>query len=168
MAMVAPGGAAVALLVWMVVARTADRSALAVWRRRYAYGPRSSDVPLTVLAVPLRAALALLVSALLMILPLLVGASVAFLVGAAMNGGVTAPTTPTDPVALALAGAATALTAWWGPGGSSMRRGSTWLGRLSTRRRWLHLGVLVFFGFLVLAALLVVGQGSPPDFAPLR
>ncbi len=168
MAAVAPGGAVVALLLWMVVARTADRSALAVWRRRYTHGPRSSDVPITVLAVPWRALLATLLSLLSMIVPLAVGASVSFIVGAALNNGSAALATPTEPVALGLAAGATAVTAWWGPGGGSMRRGTTWLGRLATRRRGLRIGVLVFFGFLVVAALIVAAQGSPPDFAPFE
>jgi uncharacterized membrane protein len=49
-----------------------------------------------------------------------------------------------------------------------MRRGTTWLGRLTLRRRGLTIGVLVFFGFVALAAALVVRNGSPPDFAPFQ
>ncbi len=168
MAAVAPGGALVTLFGWMVVARTADRSALAIWRRRYAYGPRSSDVGVTLLAVPWRAAVAVVMSLLALVLPLLVAGSVAFLAGAAQTGDVTAAGTPTRPAALALSAAAAAVTAWWGPGGGSMRRGTTWLGRLAVRRRGRRIGVLVFLGFVVLAALLVLGNGSSPDFAPFQ
>ncbi|MBI4940908.1 MAG: hypothetical protein HY830_09185, partial [Actinobacteria bacterium] len=166
-ATVAPGGAIVLLWLWMVVARTADRSALAVWRRRYSYGPRSSDVPLTVALVPWRTLVAGVVSLLSMIVPLAVGASVAFLVGSALTGG-TSLGTPTEPVALGLAAAAAAVTAWWGPGGGSMRRGTTWLGRLAVRRRGLHLGLLVFLAFVVVAALITLANGASPDFAPFQ
>jgi predicted Ser/Thr protein kinase len=164
---VAPGAAVVLLGLWMVVARTADRSALGVWRRRYAYGPRGSDVPVTVALVPWRATVAALMSLFALIVPVLVGASVAFIIGSAMTGGTTL-TTPTQPAALAAAGGAAAVTAWWGPGGSSMRRGTTWLARLAVRRRGLHLGLLVFLGFVVAAALIVLANSTPPDFAPFQ
>ncbi len=104
-----------------VVARAVDRSHGMLLRRRYERGSRRGDLPLAVVAAPWHLFVAILWSFPLLVLPLLVSVSTVFLAGLVVDisGSAIGQTTP-----LALGAAAGAMTAWWGPGGSSLRRGS--------------------------------------------
>jgi hypothetical protein len=111
-------------VLWLWAARTTDRSVTSLVLRRHNRGRRRSDVPLAVVASPwhlLVGALATVVSA---ILPLLVGVCAVFsaaLATVAVTGGSPRPDS-SGPIA---AGALiAALMAWWGPGGSGLRRGT--------------------------------------------
>jgi hypothetical protein len=165
-ATVAPGAVAVAFVVLAVLARTIDRSAVGLWRRRTERGPRSSDAAVTVLVLPWRLLTASVASLLGAVLPALVALAAAFITASSVAGG--RAVLPSGGPALAAGAVAGALVAWWGPGGGSLRRGSRQAVRALVPTR----GVAV-----VLALLLVVGGvsgavlragGRPPDPAPFR
>ena len=164
-AAVVPVVAAIVAFAGTVVARTVDRGSLSLLRRRYERGPRRSDVVVAALASPVHlvgAALASLVAALL---PLLVGVATVF-----VTGWLTAPGgTPSPGEALPLAAGAVAagLTAWWGPGGSSLRRGSRMLARAAAPGPRAAKVVVAVLAIVAVAAALVVLEGGQPDWAPL-
>jgi serine/threonine protein kinase len=161
---VAPGGAIVALFLIMTLARTIDRSATSIWRRRTMAGPRAGDIPVAVVSLPWQLTLALASSLLSMILPVLIAISVAFIVGAASAPDVSPQ--PASPLPLAVAGFAGVITAWWGPGGGAFRRGTR------SAARWAISGTagrIILWSLLVLvviSALLVAAQGEPVDWSP--
>ncbi len=104
-----------------VVARAVDRTSGLLLRRRYERGPRRGDVALAVVSAPWNLLVAGLWSVPLLVLPLLVSVSTVFLTGLVVDLSTSAVG---QTIPLALGAAAGALTAWWGPGGSSLRRGS--------------------------------------------
>ena len=71
----------------MMLARTVDRTATALWRRRHDAGRRSGDVAVAVLAVPWRLVQSVVSTVLALVLPVLVGVSVAFIAGAGARSG---------------------------------------------------------------------------------
>ncbi|WP_392544205.1 serine/threonine-protein kinase [Oryzobacter telluris] len=120
----APMVAALALLGWVVLARTADRSVTSLVMRRHERGPRGSDVAVAVAASPWHLVIGAVGGVVTMALPLLVGVCAMF-AGALVMGGLTGgEVSPDGVVPLSAAGVFAALTAWWGPGGASLRRGS--------------------------------------------
>jgi hypothetical protein len=160
---VAPGGAVVIAAVLMLVARTVDRSATSLWRRRQDAGRRSGDVPYAVAALPWHLVQALAGTVLALVLPALVGVSVAFIASAgAQRQGALAAGTPNHPGALALAAAATLLTAWWGPGSGSLRRGGRAMARTAIRSTVGRAVVWVFLALVVVSVLVVIGRNQPP------
>lgn len=113
-----------ALVLGMVVARTVDRTATGLVIRRHRNGPRDTDVPYAVASIPLHVLVGVLTSVSAMILPVIVGACAMFsaaLAVASVTGGEVRPNTA---VPLAAAGFFGTLTAWWGPGGTGLRRGA--------------------------------------------
>jgi len=163
-AVVAPGGAVLLAAAAMALARTVDTSVTGFVRRRVEYGPRGSDVAVTILALPYRVLLAALATGFGLILPLIAGISAAFTVGLLdLRQG-----TPSPGSAPALAGGMATLlvVAWWGPGGGSVRRGSRVIIRRAGRNR---VGALVLLGVLVLltvSALSAASDGGGPDYWP--
>lgn len=119
-----PGIALIAIAGWSVLGRGVDRSVTGLVRRRYDRGRRRSDVPWAVVASPVHligAAFATLVS---LLLPAAVTVAAIFassLLVASLRGG---ELTPGSPATLLAGGAAGLLMLWWGPGGTSLRRGS--------------------------------------------
>jgi predicted Ser/Thr protein kinase len=164
LAIASPFGAAVLASIVLVVARTTDRTMAALWRRRYEFGPRRSDIPSALVGVPWRALTAAAATIPAVILPLLVGTSVVFIVGLAPSR--TGQPNPGTAPSLALGMAAALLTAWWGPGGGSVRRGARAVARGVTPGRY---GQAVVIGVLALIALsgLMTFAGSGTDWAPL-
>ncbi|MEH3077913.1 MAG: protein kinase [Quadrisphaera sp.] len=163
---VAPLVAASAVAVAVVLARTVDRSVAAVVRRRYERGPRRSDGTVAALALPGQLLVALFASLPALLLPAAMAVSTAFLVGWAI-----APqSTPVPGQALPLAAAVLvgAVTAWWGPGSRTVRRGSRTAvrgalpGRTSSR-----VAVSVLALVLVACVIVVVNSGGTPDWTPL-
>ena len=119
-----PVVAGVVAVLWSWAARTADRSVTSLVVRRYHHGRRRSDVPLAVVASPWHVvvgAVATMVSALL---PLVVGVCAVFSAALATVAVVGGSPQPESALPLAVGGALAALMAWWGPGGSGLRRGS--------------------------------------------
>ena len=161
-----PGfGAAVAIIL-LVLARTVDRSSTALMRRRQIRGRSGkSDGVVAAAASPVQLATAALITVPCLILPLLTSV----VVGGVVTG-VTASTYGLDWKPLSAVGFGTAaLTAlfcsWWGPGGSSLRRGAHITARNTFRAHWVS--------GLVAVALLVIGgilffratQGGGADWA---
>ncbi len=158
----APVAAVLALAAWFALARTADRSVTALVMRRYERGPRSSDVAVAVASSPWHLVVGALGAVLTMALPVLVGLCAMF-AGALVVSAVTGGSAPADGVLPLLgAGVFAGLTAWWGPGGASLRRGSRSIVRGLTPGEAGR--QVVAGGLLVLAAVLValtLSHGGP-------
>ncbi|KGN35736.1 serine/threonine protein kinase [Knoellia flava TL1] len=121
----APVVAAAGLLLWLVLARTTDRSVTSLIMRRHDRGVRRSDVPVAVLAGPWHLLVGLLASLFGAVMPALIAVSGVFcaaLVVVAVQG--TGSPEPNALVPLAVGGLLAGLMAWWGPGGASVRRGT--------------------------------------------
>ncbi|WP_347354836.1 serine/threonine-protein kinase [Intrasporangium sp.] len=119
-----PGIALFVLAGWSVLGRAVDRSMTGLVRRRYDRGRRRSDVPWALAASPYHLVGGALATVLSLVLPAGVTVAAIFassLVAAAVRGGELAPG---SPVTLLAGGAAGLLMLWWGPGGTSLRRGS--------------------------------------------
>ncbi len=162
-----PGVTALAVVAWCWVARTSDRTVTSLVLRRYERGRRGSDVPRAVAAGPWHLVAALVSTALALLLPAVVavaGTVCASLLVSALLG--TSPSEAAGP-SLAVGVLAGALVAWWGPGGSSLRRGSRSIVRGVVPRRAARVVVPV----LVLAALglavLVLTRGGDVVWWPL-
>ncbi|WP_328292750.1 protein kinase [Kineococcus sp. NBC_00420] len=161
---VAPATAVVVSLVGGTVARTVDRAAAGLFRRRWEAGPRATDALAVGAATPwhaFRAAVSTVFSA---IIPLLVGISVVFIVGTFGRG---AALDYQSSWTLALGGLAGTLVAWHGPGGRSLQRGARKAVRSTLRgerETGVAIGVLLLIAFA--AALMVLGGGAP-DWRPL-
>lgn len=169
-ALVAPVLALVAGTAWSWVARTVDRAVVGLSLRRGEYGVRRGDVAGAVVRSPAYAVGAALGSIFGAILPALAGGCA--LAGAiALQGAGPVPGSASDTSAAAplLAGAAAALlVGWWGPGGSTVRRGTRVVARALTPGR--H-GSTIVAGVLLLAAAVVAlisqSSGFVPTWAPL-
>ncbi|MGL5864512.1 MAG: serine/threonine-protein kinase [Dermatophilaceae bacterium] len=163
LAAAAPLVAVVALAGWMTAARTADRSVTSLVLRRYARGPRGSDIAVAMASSPWHAMVGLAGSAVTVVLPLVVGGCAmvsAALVVSSVAG--TSPVRPDGAVPLMAGGAFAALTAWWGPGGASLRRGSRSLVRGVTAHevvRQILVGVVLVVAVSFLAV--AVTRGGP-------
>ncbi len=164
LAAVAPGLAIVVSLAWAVFGRVADRTITGTMRRRYSYGPRSGDVGVALAALPWRTLAAIPGAALGSLLPAALAVSAAFLAGAMVSP---ASPQPGSGPALMVATVVAWFTAWWGPGGGGLRRGTRGLVTGLSRRHRLHVGMVVFLGFLLVAAVLVIGGGAGPDWGAL-
>lgn len=163
---VAPLVAAMGVGVAVVLARTVDRAVAAMVRRRYERGPRSSDGAVVAFALPGQLLLSALASVPALLLPAAMAVSTAFLVGWAI-----APqSTPVPGQALPLAAAVLVgtVTAWWGPGSRTVRRGSrTAVRGALPRRRGSLVAVAVLALVLLACVIVVVNSGGTPDWAPL-
>jgi hypothetical protein len=166
-AAVAPYGAVWIAAFGMIAARVIDRSNAALLLRRDERGPRSSDRLVTTVALPWRLLTAAVATLLAMILPCLIGASVAFIVASAMAGA-PADAIPGSPGPLALGMVALLLTAWWGPGGGSVRRGAVKGVRFVCPSSRARLVVWAVLALILLSALSVLQNSSTPDWGPLN
>nr|WP_281372923.1 serine/threonine-protein kinase [Kineococcus aurantiacus] len=161
---VAPAAGVVLAVAGATLARTVDRAAAGLFRRRWEAGPRSTDALAVGAATPWHALRAALSTVFASIIPLLVGVSVAFILGTfgrGFLGGYASPWT------LALSGLAGTLVAWHGPGGRSLQRGTRTAVRSvlrGERETGVAIGVLLLVAF---AALLMVLGGTTPDWRPL-
>ncbi|GAB3442524.1 hypothetical protein GCM10027517_19720 [Phycicoccus ginsengisoli] len=159
---------AVAVL-WSWAARTADRSVTSLVVRRYHRGRRRSDVPLAVAASPWHLVVGALATVAGALLPLVVGACAVFsaaLATVAVTGG---SPQPDAALPLAVGGALTTLMAWWGPGGSGLRRGSRSIVR-GVSRGPRAAQVLVAVSLVVAAgcALWSLQHAGQPDWWPAQ
>lgn len=143
----APGIGLLAALGWSWLARFVDRLITAVALRRAARGGRDRDMPLAVLGSPLHLIGSAISAVVAGVLPLLVG--LGFGVGLrAMAGSVAGVPVGTASV-VGISAAAALVVAWWGPGGTTLRRGSRSVARAVSPGR--H-GGQVAVGMLLLAA----------------
>ena len=168
--LVAPVAALCAGVAWSWIARTVERAAVGLQLRRGEFGPRRGDVAGAVLRTPAYALGAALGSIFGAILPALAGASaVAGAIALQGPGGV--PGAASDPSSAAplLAGAAAAMiVGWWGPGGSTVRRGTRVVVRSLTPGR---AGATILAGVVILAAAAIAlvsqSSGFEPSWIPL-
>jgi serine/threonine protein kinase len=152
-------------LVWLLLARTVDAASGQLLRRRYERGARRGDRLLAVVSSPWHLLVQVLLAVPVLLLPALVAASAAFIPGLFV-----AVSELPWGTALVLATAAlgTCLTAWWGPGGGALRRGSRQLARgLAPGRAGSTVAVLLLLGVAATAVVLLVASGWVPEWAPL-
>jgi serine/threonine protein kinase len=153
------------LLCW--VARFTDRSVTSLVVRRYANGHRRSDVPVAVAASPWHLLSSAIATVVALLLPAAVTIATTFSVALAVvsvTGGSPHPGTSAPLAAGALLGC---LTAWWGPGGASLRRGARSLVRGALRGG--PTSEIVVTALVLLAAGLAVWawlRGGMPDWWP--
>lgn len=149
------------------VARFTDRSVTSLVVRRYANGHRRSDVPVAVVASPWHLLSSALGTVVALLLPAVVAIATTFSAALAvvgLTGGSPHPDTAAPLAAGALLGV---LTAWWGPGGASLRRGARSLVRGAVRGRSateivVTALLLVAIGMAIWAWL----RGGTPDWWP--
>lgn len=123
-AAVAPVLAAIGWLAWATVARVADRTLTGLTLKRIERGARSSDVPLTVLAVPVHLLTSILSTLVSAVLPVIVGAATA-VTAAYLESALGQQTMAVDrPLPMAVGAVVGVGLSWWGVGGTSLRRGS--------------------------------------------
>ncbi|MEZ0165301.1 protein kinase [Kineococcus sp. LSe6-4] len=161
---VAPAAAVVLAVVGGTLARTVDRAAAGLFRRRWEAGPRSTDALAVGAATPWHALRAAVSTVFASIIPLLVGVSVVFILGTFTQGALGGYQ---GPWTLAASGLVGTLVAWHGPGGRSLQRGTRTTIRAALRgerETGVAIGVLLLIAF---AALLVVLGGGTPDWRPL-
>lgn len=150
-------------VVGTVLARTVDATNGALLRRRYDRGARRADTALALASSPWHLLLQALLS--IPLLPAIFAVLTVLLAryGVGLEG-------PTAFGALPLAGAAVvgALTAWWGPGGASLRRGSRTVARAVTPGMNGGLvGALLLLSLAGGAVVLLMAWGWVPDWTPL-
>jgi hypothetical protein len=112
------------IVLWCWLARTADRSVTSLVVRRHSRGRRRSDVPLAVVASPWHLVVGALGTVVGLLLPAMVAFSAVFsaaLATVAVTGG---PSEPNSALPIAVGALFGILVAWWGPGGSGLRRGT--------------------------------------------
>jgi serine/threonine protein kinase len=120
----APVLAVLGLLAWVTLARTADRTVTSLVMRRHERGARGSDVAVAVATSPWHLVLGLVGAAATLVLPLFVGVCAMFASALVLTAVRGTDVRTDDLLPLVVAGVFAGLTAWWGPGGASLRRGS--------------------------------------------
>lgn len=152
LAAVVPAVAALGLVAWLVLARTVDRSARLVRRRRAARGRRRTDLLAATMALPWHLVRGALVTALTLPFAVIGAGILAGLVVLFFYAGALSPRVD---VVLGAAALATATLAWWGIEGEGVRRGSRHMLTRALRPRWAPAtaaGVLVVLTLLALTA----------------
>ncbi|MDQ1288854.1 MAG: hypothetical protein QG622_2420 [Actinomycetota bacterium] len=164
-AAVAPGGAAVLGFCWAVVARLIQRSRAGLQRRRQDGRPTSGDVAIVLAALPWRLVRSMAMTVVTMILPGLVGVSTSFIAWSLISSS--GPGVPSRALALFVAALTAIVTAWWGPGGWSLRTGSRAVVRVVTGGQTGRIVVVAGCLLVVLASAMVAsGDVYEPDWAP--
>ncbi|NYG07180.1 serine/threonine protein kinase [Phycicoccus badiiscoriae] len=164
-----PVVAAAIAVLWSWAARTADRSVTSLVLRRHHRGRRRSDVPVAVVASPWHLVVGALATVVSAILPLLVGICAVFSAALATVAVVGGSPHPNSATSLAVGALVAALMAWWGPGGSGLRRGSRSIIRGVTPGKRATQVVVVLL--LVAAGVLVVWslqRAGVPLWWPMR
>ncbi|HET7822739.1 MAG TPA: serine/threonine-protein kinase [Ornithinibacter sp.] len=170
----APVVAVLGLLAWVTLARTADRSVTSLVMRRHERGARGSDVAVAVATSPWHLVLGLVGAAATLVLPLFVGVCAMFASALVLTAVRGTDVRTDDVLPLVVAGVFAGLTAWWGPGGASLRRGSRSIVRGLTPGEaagQVAAGILLVVAAVVLA-MTVTGDGptwwprtTPPGWA---
>jgi hypothetical protein len=167
-AALAPALACLVTGLLIVVARLVDRTSTALLRRRQTRGGRGrSDGWVATLASPVHLATSVLITIPCLILPLFMGAitgGFAAIGAAAMYG---LDWQPLVAVACGAGAFIGLLTAWWGPGGSSLRRGSHSIARVAVRPVWLRAIVVASLLSVAMICVYLVATGVDTSWAPL-
>jgi hypothetical protein len=158
-------GSAVAVIL-LVLARTVDRSSTALMRRRQVRGRSGkSDGVVAAAASPLQLVMAFLITLPCLILPLITAVVVGGIVTGVAATAYDLTWQPLSAVGFGSAALTALFFAWWGPGGSSLRRGAHITARNTFRAHWLSA--------LMAVVLLAIGgitfykatQGAGADWA---
>lgn len=149
--------AAVALVL-MVLARTIDRSGLALSRRRHERGVRRTDVLVATLASPWHVLGGLVATAFAVLLPAVLGLATAFSAGLLVTKSGGSPN-PTSVPAVGAGALMILLTSWWGAGGAALRRGSRVAARGLVPNRGELAVVLLLLAVAVVGALWALRTG---------
>ncbi|MEU8224368.1 serine/threonine-protein kinase [Kribbella sp. NPDC048915] len=145
-----PGVGSIVAILLLVLARTVDRSSTALMRRRQVRGRAGkSDGLVAVVASPLQLATAALITLPCLILPLLTAVVVGGIVTGVAASAYGLDWTPLSAVGFGTAGLTALFCCWWGPGGSSLRRGAHIAARNTFRPHW--------FAGLIAVVLLAIG-----------
>ncbi len=167
-AAVAPVLACIVTGLLIVVARLVDRTSTTLLRRRQTRGGRGrSDGWVATLASPVHLATSMLITIPCLILPLFMGAVTG---GFAAVGGVALYGLDWQPLVAVASGVGAfigLLTAWWGPGGSSLRRGSHSIARVAVRPVWLRAIVVASLLSVALVCVYLVATGVDTTWTPL-
>ncbi|WP_083915590.1 protein kinase domain-containing protein [Demetria terragena] len=165
----APAVALMVLMVWSLTARWVDRAMTAMVFRRYNQGVRRSDGVVAVLSSPWHGIRALVAAVFTALLPAFLGAITAVtvaLLGSLVNGS--SPQLDVAPPWMAGTVVA-ALVMWWGPGGTSMRRGSRSMVRGALRTQPVTVIGLAVCAMVGLGGLLISLQnGFTVDWWPMN
>jgi serine/threonine protein kinase len=157
-----PGVALLLAVLWCWLARFSDRSVTALILRRYRYGRRRADVPMAVALSPWHLVVAAGATVVGLVVPVVIAVSAAFCTALGLSALTSATLGPALAPAAAVGFASGILIAWWGPGGSSLRRGSRSLvrgmARGETVTKALVAGLLLVAAVLVVVALIRHGQ----------
>lgn len=161
-----PGLGLIVALGWSWLARFVDRLITSVALRRAERGRRDTDLPLAALGSPwhlLGSAVSALVAG---ILPLLVGAGI--IVGLRAVAGDVGGLPVGLPTTIMLGAAAALVVAWWGPGSTTMRRGSRTLVRgVAPGRPGAMIAVAGLLATAVILGLLTQSSGWELSWWPL-
>jgi serine/threonine protein kinase len=166
MASVAPGATVIIFWIMSTGARTSDRFSYKMSRKRSGPGHRSGGSVLTAVTLPWQLAVSGINAAASMLLPLLVGASVAFMVGTSIQHQVVSQ--PSDPVTLMAAAVGMIITAWVGPGHIPLRNGAYGLIAPVCRSSVGHIVALGLLIMVALSVLLTMDTDRQPDWTPFR
>jgi serine/threonine protein kinase len=157
-----PGVALLLAVLWCWLARFSDRSVTALILRRYRYGRRRADVPMAVALSPWHLVVAAGATVVGLVVPVVIAVSAAFCTALGLSALTSATLGPALAPAAAVGFASGILIAWWGPGGSSLRRGSRSLvrgmGQGETVTKALVAGLVLVAAVLVVVALIRHGQ----------
>jgi serine/threonine protein kinase len=133
-----PGLGSLVAVVLFVIARTVDRSSTALMRRRQMRGRAGrSDGVVAAASTPLQLVTATLITLPCLILPLLTGVVVGGIVTGVVATARGLEWQPLSAIGFGSAAFTALFFAWWGPGGSSLRRGAHIAARTAFRPRWL-------------------------------
>jgi serine/threonine protein kinase len=161
-----PGLGSLVAIVLFVIARTVDRSSTALMRRRQMRGRSGrSDGVVAAASTPLQLVTATLITLPCLILPLLTGVVVGGIVtgvAATANG---LEWQPLSAIGFGSAALTALFFAWWGPGGSSLRRGAHIAARTAFRPHWLSATVAAVLLALGAAAFYSATQGDGSTWA---
>lgn len=161
-----PGLGLLVTALLLAFARTVDRGSTALMRRRQVRGGRGkSDGVIAVAASPVHLLAASLITLFCLILPVIVGIVVGGIVtaGAASSHGT--GWEPLSAIGFGAGGVAGLLATWWGPGGSSLRRGAKIGLRSIVRPAWLSLLVAVLLLVAAVAAFVSATNGGGSGWA---
>ena len=157
-----PGIALLLAVLWCWLARFSDRSVTALVLRRYRYGLRRADLPMAVALSPWHLVVAGGLTVAGLLVPVVVAVSAAFCTALGLSALTSTTLGPALAPASAVGFASGTLVAWWGPGGTSLRRGSRSLVRGVARgevvTKVLVGGLLIVATVLVVVALVRHGQ----------
>jgi serine/threonine protein kinase len=161
-----PGLGLLVTALLVAFARTVDRGSTALMRRRQVRGGRGkSDGVIAVAASPVHLLAASLTTLFCLILPVIVGFIVGGSVTAMAASAKSLDWPPLSAVGYASGGIAGLIALWWGPGGSSLRRGTKITLRSVVRPTWLSLLVAVLLLVAAVAAFSGAASGSGATWA---